>query len=122
LRIFFLQIDGDRVEIARRLRNRHAGFESAKSRPTLVIVALQHRWFLCNFAERQQHIRIPAELKFSWEHAYDLALQPVDQHAPAKDRWRRTEIMAPEILTDQCDVRRACYIVCCAQIATELRL
>jgi hypothetical protein len=39
LRIFFLQIDGNRIEIARRLRHRHTRFQSAKARKTLVIIA-----------------------------------------------------------------------------------
>ena len=78
LRIFFVQIDGDCIQIAHRLRDRHTRFQPAKARPTLVIVALSHPRFLCDFAERKQHIRIPAELKFSWEHADDLALQSID--------------------------------------------
>ena len=111
LRIFFLQIDGNRIEIARRLRDRQTRFESTKSRPTLMIVALHHPWFLRNFAERQKDVRIPAKLKFGWEHSYDLALQAIDQHAPPKDRGRSGEIMSPEILADQCDIRRTRCVV-----------
>jgi hypothetical protein len=114
LRVFFFKIASNRVQIARRLRDRHARFQSAQSRPTLMIVASEHPWFLCNFAQRQQHVRISAELKLGWEYAYDLALQSIDQRAPAKNGRRSTKIAAPEIFTDQCDVRRACHIVCCA--------
>ena len=76
--IFFLEINSDRVEIAVRLFHADSGFQPAESPKALMIITAQHARMVCDFAERQQHIWISAELKLSRKYADYLTFQSIN--------------------------------------------
>src|SRR4029077_20869032 len=104
IRILFLQVPRNRIEVGFRLLQRNAVFQTAKGREPGVIAPIENARLRAQLRQRDQDFSF-GQLHLWRKYADDFGWYAIEGQTATNDRWTRTKMCSPQTIAHHGDLR-----------------